>query len=258
MVRLRPGVRSSGPGQASKQDACGRRSPSSARPSTTCSRYPTPIRRCWLISVSLVFRLADPEQAPPMRRLSRRSRVRLFSRWGSMSWFGVEDGLWRFYREVWPRIVARCPAVTWTIAGPYASRAIQRLGDDPAITVTGYVDDIDSVIAGSRVAVIPLHIAGGVRIKLLELMARGRPSVATSIGAQGLAFADGEGCFRRDDPEGFANATVDLLRDDALTAPHGAHRLGVCEGAPLARRDDRCGERGDRAGLATSPRSSWR
>ena len=135
---------------------------------------------------------------------------------GSMSWFGVEDGLLWFYREVWPRIVARCPAVNWTIAGPYASRTIQRLGDDPAITVTGYVDDIDSVIAGSRVAVIPLRIAGGVRIKLLELMARGRPSVATSIGAQGLAFADGEGCFRRDDPEGFANATLDLLRDDAL------------------------------------------
>ena len=135
---------------------------------------------------------------------------------GSMSWFGVEDGILWFHRKVWPRIRSACTGVSWIIAGPHPTKAIRRLGNEPGIVVPGYVPDIDAVIERSRVAVIPLHIAGGVRVKLLQLMARGRPSVATTVGAQGIDFRDGEGCFRRDQPGDFAQATIDLLLDDDL------------------------------------------
>jgi glycosyltransferase involved in cell wall biosynthesis len=50
-------------------------------------------------------------------------------------------------------------------------------------------------------------------MKLLDLMAAGVPTVSTSVGARGLTFADGEGCYRRDDPAAFADAVVELLRD---------------------------------------------
>lgn len=135
---------------------------------------------------------------------------------GSMSWFGVEDGLLWFYREVWPRIRSQVPAATWDLVGPNAGPAIRRLDREPGITVRGYVENVDEVIAATRVAAIPLQVAGGVRIKLLELMARGRPSVATTIGAQGLSFEDGAGCFRRDSPRAFAEAVTRLLVDDDL------------------------------------------
>jgi glycosyltransferase involved in cell wall biosynthesis len=135
---------------------------------------------------------------------------------GSMSWFGVEDGLLWFHRQVWPLVRARVPNVTWDIVGPNAGPTIRRLGFEPGIAVRGYVDDIREVIDESRVCVVPLHIAGGIRIKLLELMAGARPSVATTVGAQGIDFADGEGAFRCDTPSAFAEATVRLLVDDAL------------------------------------------
>jgi glycosyltransferase involved in cell wall biosynthesis len=135
---------------------------------------------------------------------------------GSMSWFGVEDGLLWFFRDVWPLVQARVPDVHWQIVGSNAGPAIQRLGLEEGITVRGYVEDIRDEVQASRVCLVPLHVAGGIRIKLLELMADARPSVATTVGAQGIDFEDGQGVFRRDDPVAFADATVRLLTDDGL------------------------------------------
>ena len=137
---------------------------------------------------------------------------------GSMSWFGVEEGLDWFHATVWPRIRGRVPDASWQLVGPNASRKIRAWDSEPGITVRGYLPDIEPVVRESRVCVVPLHIAGGVRIKLIELLGRGRPCVGTSVGAQGLRFSDGEGAFRRDSPEAFADAVVDLLIDDSLWA----------------------------------------
>lgn len=71
-------------------------------------------------------------------------------------------------------------------------------------------------MAQARVGIVPLRIAGGIRMKLLDSFARGLPAVATSVGARGLEFDDGVGGFTRDDPVGFAEAVVGLLTDDLL------------------------------------------
>ncbi len=53
-------------------------------------------------------------------------------------------------------------------------------------------------------------------MKLLDMMAAGVPSVCTTLGARGLDFDEGQGAFRRDDPDRFAEALVGLLTDDEL------------------------------------------
>lgn len=133
---------------------------------------------------------------------------------GSMSWFGVEDGLLWFHREVLPLVRVRVPDVTWRLVGPNAGPAIRRLSEEPAIEVVGYVDQVDDVVRAHRVGIVPLRIAGGIRMKLIDLMSWGLPSVSTTLGARGLAFADGAGCLVRDDPAAFADAVVELLVDD--------------------------------------------
>jgi glycosyltransferase involved in cell wall biosynthesis len=135
---------------------------------------------------------------------------------GSMSWFGVEDGLMWFYDQVLPVVRQSMPGVRWHLVGSGATRRIRELAaTDSAVVVHGYVDDIAPLIERSRVAIVPLRFAGGIRMKLLDLFAWGLPAVATSVGAQGMDFADGEGCFRRDDPTAFAGKVVELLRSDA-------------------------------------------
>jgi glycosyltransferase involved in cell wall biosynthesis len=135
---------------------------------------------------------------------------------GSMSWFGVADGLRWFHDSVLPLIRAQLSAVRWELVGPGAPAAVRSYAEEPGIRLHGYVDDLSPIIKRSRVAVVPLRVAGGIRMKLLDLMAWGVPAVATHLGAQGLSFADGDGCFRENDPVAFADSVVRLLTDDEL------------------------------------------
>lgn len=133
---------------------------------------------------------------------------------GSMSWFGVEDGLLWFHERVLPLVRNHVPDARWELVGPNAGQPILALDGQPGVTLRGYVDDIQAEVRRARVGVIPLQIGGGIRMKLLDLMAWGLPCVSTSLGARGLGFTDGAGCFRCDEPAAFAAAVVTLLRDD--------------------------------------------
>jgi N-acetylglucosaminyldiphosphoundecaprenol N-acetyl-beta-D-mannosaminyltransferase len=141
---------------------------------------------------------------------------------GSMSWYGVADGLLWFHDQVLPLIRAAVPEVEWELVGANAPASIRRLSREPGIIVTGYVEDLAPHVDRARVGVVPLRIAGGVRLKLLDFMARGLPAVATSVGARGLDIPDGSGCFKRDEPDTFAAAVVDLLIDDGRWAEAAA------------------------------------
>lgn len=169
------------------------------------------LRRLGVPSIRVV-----PMTAPPLRPVEGPPREPVVLSLGTMSWFGVEEGLVWFRREVYPLIRERLPTARWDIVGPNAGAAIRRLDGLEGVRVRGYVDEIGPVLESARAAVVPLHIAGGVRMKLLDLMAAGVPSVSTTVGARGLTFGDGEGGFRRDDPRGFAEAVLALLTDDDL------------------------------------------
>jgi glycosyltransferase involved in cell wall biosynthesis len=155
-----------------------------------------------------------PVPAPPSRPPRRPPAEPTLLTLGSMSWFGVADGLRWFHDQVWPSIRARVPAVRWTLAGSGAPADIRGWASEPGIAVVGHLPSVDDILLQTRVAVIPLRIAGGIRIKLLELMAVGLPSVSTERGVRGIDVPDGAGCYRRDDPASFAEAVVVLLTDD--------------------------------------------
>lgn len=135
---------------------------------------------------------------------------------GSMTWFGVAEGLTWFHDMVLPLVRLRVPGVTWELIGPGAPSMIQQYGRELGVVLHGYVPEVEPYLSKARVAIIPLRVAGGIRMKLLDLMAAGLPAVSTTVGGEGITFADGEGCFREDDPAAFAEALVRLLTNDEL------------------------------------------
>ncbi|MFZ0794104.1 MAG: glycosyltransferase, partial [Candidatus Korobacteraceae bacterium] len=64
---------------------------------------------------------------------------------------------------------------------------------------------------------------GGVPLKLVEAMARGKAIVASPEVIGGLNIADGEAVVIRTKAEGFASAIVTLLRDVSLRERMGAN-----------------------------------
>jgi polysaccharide biosynthesis protein PslH len=132
---------------------------------------------------------------------------------GSMDWLPNEDGVLYFVDQILPRIRAAEPGVTFTIVGRAPTSAVRRLTERPGIDVTGRVEDVRPYIAEGNVYVVPLRVAGGTRLKIFEAMAMGRAVVSTTIGAEGLPVTSGRNIVIADDPDAFAAAVVQLIRD---------------------------------------------
>jgi len=123
----------------------------------------------------------------------------------------VDAVLW-FARQVLPRIRAEVPGVRLFVVGQRPHRRLDVLRSDPAVTMTGWVEDSRLYIANAAVYVVPLRMGGGTRFKILEAMAMGAPIVSTRLGAEGFPVTHGRELLLADTPAEFAAAVVSLLR----------------------------------------------
>jgi glycosyltransferase involved in cell wall biosynthesis len=174
---------------------------------------------------------------------------------GSMDWAANVDGMGHFLAEVWPRVLAQRPYARLTIVGrdPPAS-LLQQAKAFAGVTCTGFVPDVRPYVHAAHVAVIPLRVGGGTRIKAFEAMAMGCPVVSTAIGIEGLDVSPDEHFLLRDVASEQAEGVLALLRDAggrhalsrrarACVEQRFGHRVaarvfeGICERALLRRRE---------------------
>lgn len=135
---------------------------------------------------------------------------------GAMGYRPNVDGAAWFCREVLPRVRRAVPGARLTVAGRGPAPAVRRLGRLAGVEVTGEVTDIRPWIGRAQVAVVPLRMGSGTRLKLMEAMAMGRPVVSTTVGAEGLPAGEESGVILADSAEAFAEAVVRLLCEPAL------------------------------------------
>jgi glycosyltransferase involved in cell wall biosynthesis len=138
---------------------------------------------------------------------------------GLLGWQPNAQGLDWFCKDVWPLVRRKVPEATLTIAGPGLNRRVDGSLDVPpawclpGITTVGYVNDLEDVYRGSLAMVAPIIGGSGVRMKLLESMRAGMPTVTTTDGAAGLGVEDGREMFIANDPAGFADCVARVLSD---------------------------------------------
>jgi polysaccharide biosynthesis protein PslH len=123
------------------------------------------------------------------------------------------DGVRWFMREVFPRVRSLAPAATMTIIGPRPPRDIQGMANPPSVSVTGYVADLGPYLEQATLMVVPVRVGSGMRVRILEALARGIPVVTTTTGAEGIDVRNDEHLLIADEPEAFAAAVVRLLND---------------------------------------------
>jgi glycosyltransferase involved in cell wall biosynthesis len=122
-----------------------------------------------------------------------------------------EDAAIWLAEEILPLVRARCPDARLTIVGADPPETVRRLAG-PTTVVTGHVDAVEPYLDSAEVVVAPVRSGGGMRLKVLQAMARSRPVVTTGRGAEGVWNPPGAPTLRvADDAAGIAAHIVELL-----------------------------------------------
>jgi glycosyltransferase involved in cell wall biosynthesis len=157
----------------------------------------------------------DSRALPPVQRAPEAQGVLSLAAPG---WPPNAEGIAWFAREVFPLVRRAAPASTLFICGAQPRPELLALPERaPGIEVTGFVNPIP-YLERAAVLIAPLRSSGGMRVMLLEALARGVPVVATTLACAGLELAAGEHLLIADSPSEFADAVALLLRDPELGA----------------------------------------
>lgn len=132
----------------------------------------------------------------------------------------IEGAVW-FAREILPRIQAEYPDATFTICGSSPAKKVRDLERQPGVAVTGAVPDVRPYLSRASIGVVPLRTARGIQNKLIEAMAMGLPTVATSAAHAGMEAVPARELLVADDPTSFAAAVLQLLRDVRMRTEMG-------------------------------------
>lgn len=139
---------------------------------------------------------------------SRRPRSVVFA--GALDWEPNVEGLAWFVERVWPRVRARLPDASLTVAGRRPGRTVIGVCSAPGVRLVPDPPRMATVFATSGVGVVPLLTGGGSRIKILEYLAAGLDVVSTPLGASGLSVPSAW-CSLATDAAAFAAVLTDRL-----------------------------------------------
>jgi glycosyltransferase involved in cell wall biosynthesis len=125
--------------------------------------------------------------------------------------------------EVFPAIRAQIPEVSCHLAGKTQKQNYSGLHQPQSgVYMHGFVPDIRPYLEKCQIMVVPLFVGSGTRIKIIEAMATATPVVATSVGAEGLNYSDGENIVIANSKDELASAVIRLLRDREMCSRIGA------------------------------------
>jgi glycosyltransferase involved in cell wall biosynthesis len=145
---------------------------------------------------------------------------------GTAHWPPNVDGLIWFAGEVFPKVVRAVPEARLRIVGKEPPRRIRKLHNGTDIHVQGYVEDLGEIDRRTGVFIAPLRMGGGIRIKILEALAKALPVVTTSVGCEGIGVEPGRHLLVGDTAGDFAGAVIRLLLDPSLRKRMGEEGRG--------------------------------
>jgi glycosyltransferase involved in cell wall biosynthesis len=152
----------------------------------------------------------DARALAPVDRLTDAPEI-LFV--GPQDWPPNAEAVEFFLQAIWPTVRAKVPGARVTVVGRGEGAARARWRHDAAVEFTGWVEDVEPWFRRSRAMVVPLRSGSGMRVKILDALARGVPVVTTTVGVEGIAATDGEHVLVADAPAAFAAAVVRVLED---------------------------------------------
>ncbi len=146
--------------------------------------------------------------------------------WGRLDFEPNIDAVLWFARHVWPSLHWKEPAATFRIVGKHAAEPVRELARVAGIDVVGEVADIRPFAHDAAAVVLPMRLGGGIKNKLLEAAAMGRPIVASPRAVEGLQLPrhrDRWPVAVADRPDDWVRLIARLWSDPQQAARLGTH-----------------------------------
>jgi len=119
-----------------------------------------------------------------------------------------------FAREVLPKIRQTCPGAEFMTVGRISDENAEKLRALGA-NVCGYVDDLDAAYEEAACIAVPVLYGAGVKVKIIDALARGQIVVTTSKGIEGTELQPGRHLIVEDDAVWLAEICAGILSDRA-------------------------------------------
>ena len=142
---------------------------------------------------------------------------------GKMSYHANVTMVQYLVTKIMPLVWARKKDVKLWIVGKNPSREIREFANNPAITITGTVNDIRPYLQSATIAVAPITYGAGIQNKILEAMACGTPVVSSPQGISALAVMPDRDLLIAKEPSDISEKIFSLLE-----RPDLQRKIGEC------------------------------
>ncbi|MBN1952486.1 MAG: glycosyltransferase [Bacteroidales bacterium] len=143
---------------------------------------------------------------------------------GALDWVPNQEGIRWFIEEIWPLLTPEFPDLSLHIAGRNAPEWFRKSCNIPGIVFHGEVPDAHRFMDDHDIMIVPLFTGSGLRIKIVEAMARSRAILTTPTGAKGLPSLSGKELLIGHQAADWAATIRSLLSDHEMYA-------GICREA---------------------------
>lgn len=133
---------------------------------------------------------------------------------GALDWIPNQEAICWFLDHVWGRLQEKIPGISINIAGRNSPQWLKKKCTGNNIVFHGEIDDAYTFFDRYQIMVVPLFAGSGMRLKIVEAMARSKVVVTTPIGAEGLDIENGVHLIIEDTPEGFVKQIMFLLENN--------------------------------------------
>jgi glycosyltransferase involved in cell wall biosynthesis len=134
---------------------------------------------------------------------------------GTFAHLPNRDAARRLAEEIMPAVRARFGAARLRMVGSSPPHEVREL-IGPEVEVVADAPTMKPHLEAASVVVAPVRTGGGMRMKVLEAMARQKAVVTTTLGAEGFTGFEADPPFMvADAPDEFAGSVAALLADDA-------------------------------------------
>lgn len=136
---------------------------------------------------------------------------------GTLTWEANVDAAVYFLRDIWPDLIAQKPEMKFYIVGKNPDARIIKLANESKnVILTGFVQNLDDYYSKCKVFISPLRFGSGIKVKVMNALYRGIPTVSTTVGAEGLAVKNKSTMMVTDDAAQFAKDILRLIEEQEL------------------------------------------